>query len=97
MDQAVIGSCTNGRIEDMRIAAEVLKGQKDCKGCALHRDSGHPVHLPSGHEGKGFWGFSLRPEPGEHAHLRSLSGRLHGYPLRPERCISTTNRNFVDV
>ena len=32
MDQAVIGSCTNGRIEDMRIAAEVLKGRKIAKG-----------------------------------------------------------------
>ena len=32
MDQAVIGSCTNGRIEDVRIAAEVLKGRKIAKG-----------------------------------------------------------------
>ena len=45
VDQAVIGSCTNGR-------GGGIKGQKDCKGCALHRDSGHPVHLPSGHEGR---------------------------------------------
>ena len=28
IDQAVIGSCTNGRIEDMQIAAEILKGKK---------------------------------------------------------------------
>ena len=32
IDQAVIGSCTNGRIDDMRIAAEILKGRKVAKG-----------------------------------------------------------------
>ena len=32
IDQVVIGSCTNGRIDDMRIAAEVLKGRHVAKG-----------------------------------------------------------------
>ena len=32
IDQAVIGSCTNGRMEDMRAAAEILKGRKVAKG-----------------------------------------------------------------
>ena len=32
IDQVVIGSCTNGRIEDIRVAAGILKGRKVAKG-----------------------------------------------------------------
>jgi 3-isopropylmalate/(R)-2-methylmalate dehydratase large subunit len=35
IDQAVIGSCTNGRIEDLRLAAQVIKGHKAAKGVRL--------------------------------------------------------------
>ena len=35
IDQAVIGSCTNGRIEDLRLAAQVIKGHKVAKGVRL--------------------------------------------------------------
>ena len=35
IDQAVIGSCTNGRLEDLRVAAQVLKGQKVAPGVRL--------------------------------------------------------------
>lgn len=31
IDQVFIGSCTNGRLEDLAAAAEVLKGRQDCK------------------------------------------------------------------
>ena len=41
IDQSVIGSCTNGRIEDLRCAAEILKGTQSEKGCPLHRDPGN--------------------------------------------------------
>ena len=30
IDKIFIGSCTNGRIEDLRLAADLLKGKKDC-------------------------------------------------------------------
>ena len=39
IQQAVIGSCTNGRISDMRVAAEILKGRRVAEGRALHH---HP-------------------------------------------------------
>jgi len=35
IDQVVIGSCTNGRLEDLRVAAQILKGKKVAKGCRL--------------------------------------------------------------
>ena len=35
IDQAVIGSCTNGRLEDLRLAAKVLKGRRAAKGVRL--------------------------------------------------------------
>ena len=45
VDQVVIGSCTNGRISDMRDAAEVLKGRKVAWACAV---SSSPLRLPCG-------------------------------------------------
>ena len=47
IDQVVIGSCTNGRIEDMRDRSGDLKGQKGEEGYPLHRDSGDAGNLPS--------------------------------------------------
>ncbi len=49
IDQSVIGSCTNGRIDDLRVAAQILKGRKVKKGVRCHRDSGNSGHLPSGY------------------------------------------------
>ena len=52
IDQSVIGSCTNGRISDLRCAAEILKGRKVKKGDPLHRDPGNTGYLPAGNAGR---------------------------------------------
>ena len=63
IDQAVIGSCTNGRIEDLRTAAEILKGRKVKKGVrCIIIPATQSVYLQAMEEG-----------------LRSLSWRIHGY------------------
>ena len=49
VDQAVIGSCTNGRIDDLRCAAQILKNHKVKKVCALHYYSGNTENLSSRH------------------------------------------------
>ncbi len=48
IDQAVIGSCTNGRLEDLETAAQYPQRQEGGKGRALHHHPGHPGHLPRG-------------------------------------------------
>ena len=72
IDQVVIGSCTNGRLEDMRIAAEILKGRKVKKGvrCIVI-----PATQAIYHGNLYRSGSSC-----EHPHLRSVPGRLYGNP-----------------
>ena len=42
IDQVFIGSCTNGRLEDLAAAAEVLKGKESCRLCKTDRNSCQP-------------------------------------------------------
>ena len=42
IDQVFIGSCTNGRLEDLQAAAEVLKGQERGSVCETHCHPGQP-------------------------------------------------------
>jgi len=51
IDQSVIGSCTNGRISDLRIAAEILKGKKSIPGCARSYPCTQQIYLDAMHEG----------------------------------------------
>jgi 3-isopropylmalate/(R)-2-methylmalate dehydratase large subunit len=95
IDQSVIGSCTNGRIEDLRIAASILKKNKVKKGVRCIVIPGtQQIYLDALKEGlietfvKAGAIFST-PTCGP-----CLGGHM-GVLAAGEKCISTTNRNFV--
>ena len=95
VDQAVSGSCTNGRIEDMRIAAEVLKGRKIAKGVrCIVIPATQSIYLQAMKEGL----LEIFIEAGAVVSTPTCGPCLGGYMgilAAGERCISTTNRNFV--
>ena len=95
IDQTVIGSCTNGRLEDLQIAARILKGRKVRLGvrCIIIPGS-QQVYLDALTEGliEAFiraGAVVSTPTCGP-----CLGGHM-GVLADGERCISTTNRNFV--
>jgi 3-isopropylmalate/(R)-2-methylmalate dehydratase large subunit len=95
VDQAVIGSCTNGRLEDLQIAARVIKGRK------IHPDvrciiipGSQKVYLDALKEGL----IEIFIEAGAVVSTPTCGPCLGGHMgilAAGERCISTTNRNFV--
>ncbi len=95
IDQVVIGSCTNGRIEDMRSAAEILKGRQVAKGTRLIVIPATPyVYRTALKEGLfdvflDAGGILSPPTCGP-----CLGGHM-GILAEGERCVATTNRNFV--
>lgn len=95
IDQVVIGSCTNGRIDDLRVAAKVLKGKKVSKGMRLIViPATQSIYLQAMEEGL------LRTfiEAGGIVSTPTCGPCLGGYMgvlAEGERCVSTTNRNFV--
>ena len=95
VDQAVIGSCTNGRIEDVRIAAEGLKGRKIAKGVrCIGIPATQSIYLQAMKEGL----LEIFIEAGAVVSTPTCGPCLGGYMgilAAGERCISTTNRNFV--
>ncbi len=78
IDQVVIGSCTNGRIDDLRAAAEILKGRKVKKRTSLHRDSGYSEDLHAGYGRGTLEDLHRGGRCGQHTDLRTLSGRIYG-------------------
>ena len=95
IDQPVIGSCTNGRIEDLRTAAEILKGRKVKKGVrCIIIPATQSVYLQAMEEGL----LKIFIEAGAVVSTPTCGPCLGGYMgilAAGERCISTTNRNFV--
>ena len=95
VDQAYIGSCTNGRIEDLRIAAKVLKGRKIApKTRCLIVPATTKVWRQAMDEGL----FAIFQDAGCAISTPTCGACLGGYMgilAEGERCVSTTNRNFV--
>ncbi len=95
IDQVVIGSCTNGRIEDLRSAASVLKGKKVAKGTRLIIIPATPhVYRTALKEGL----FDIFLDAGGIISPPTCGPCLGGHMgvLAPgERAVATTNRNFV--
>ena len=95
VDQVVIGSCTNGRIEDLRVAAEVLKGRK------VHEDvrciiipATQKIWKQAMNEGL----FDIFVEAGAAVSTPTCGPCLGGHMgilAKGERAVATTNRNFV--
>jgi 3-isopropylmalate/(R)-2-methylmalate dehydratase large subunit len=95
INQAVIGSCTNGRLEDLRIAAQILKGKKVHPGvrCIIIPGS-QQVYLDALLEGL----IEIFIKAGAAVSTPTCGPCLGGHMgvlAAGERCISTTNRNFV--
>ena len=96
IEQAVVGSCTNGRLDDLRVAAHVIKGKKVHPNVRLIINPGtQQIYLDALREGllevfieAGAVISTPNCGPCSEAHVWLLAAG--------ERCISTTNRNFVN-
>ena len=95
IDQVVIGSCTNGRLSDMRIAAEILKGRH------IHKDV-RAIIIPATQQiykdciREGYLDIFI--DAGCVVSTPTCGPCLGGYMgilAEGERCVATTNRNFV--
>jgi 3-isopropylmalate/(R)-2-methylmalate dehydratase large subunit len=94
VDQVFIGSCTNGRIEDMRIAAEILKGRKVASGLRLVVIPGsREVYSAALDEGLIRIFTDAEAVVGPPCCGPCIGGHM-GVLAGGERCVSTTNRNF---
>jgi 3-isopropylmalate/(R)-2-methylmalate dehydratase large subunit len=95
INQAVIGSCTNGRLEDLQVAARVLKGNKVKSGvrCIVIPGS-QQVYLDALAEGLIEMFITAGAIVSPPTCGPCLGGHM-GVLGDGERCISTTNRNFV--
>jgi len=95
IDQAFIGSCTNGRIEDLRAAARILRGKRISKGVRMIvTPASRRVYLQALREGL----IEIFIEAGALVTNPTCGACFGGHMglLAPgEVCISSSNRNFI--
>ncbi len=95
IDQVVIGSCTNGRMADLRAAAEILRGRQVKKGLrCIVIPATQAIYLQAMEEGL----LRTFVEAGAVVSTPTCGPCLGGHMgvlAEGERCVSTTNRNFV--
>ena len=95
IDQVVIGSCTNGRIQDLRESAEILRGRKVAADVrCIIIPATQEIYLQALREGL----LEIFIEAGAVVSTPTCGPCLGGYMgilAAGERCVSTTNRNFV--
>lgn len=95
IDQVVIGSCTNGRIDDLRVAADILKGHQVKNGMrCIVIPATQSIYLQAMEEGL----LKIFIEAGAIVSTPTCGPCLGGHMgvlADGERCVSTTNRNFV--
>lgn len=95
IDQVVIGSCTNGRISDLRAAAEVMKGRKVAKGVrVIVIPATQAVYLQAMEEGLLATFIKAGAAVSTPTCGPCLGGHM-GILAKGERAVATTNRNFV--
>ena len=91
----VIGSCTNGRISDLRIAAKVMKGRKVAEGVrCIVIPATQRIWIQANEEGL----LTQFAEAGCVVSTPTCGPCLGGYMgilAKGEKCVATTNRNFV--
>lgn len=95
IDQVVIGSCTNGRLDDLRVAAKILAGKKVAEGLrVIVIPATQKIYLQAIEEGL----VQIFVNAGAIVSTPTCGPCLGGYMgilAEGEKCVSTTNRNFV--
>lgn len=95
IDQVVIGSCTNGRIDDLRIAARILEGRKVAKGMrVIVFPATQQIYLQAMEEGLLATFIKAGAVVSTPTCGPCLGGHM-GILAAGERAVATTNRNFV--
>ena len=95
VDQVYLGSCTNGRLEDLRVAASILKGKKIAPNVRAILSPATPkIHREAMQEGL----IDIFMEAGfcvTNPTCGACLGMSNGVLAEGEVCASTTNRNFM--